>query len=417
MHDPQDDAAPNTDGQVAQAGDGDVLADNPYRKHAAAAPPPDLDAAAPRLRAAEEQRVNRKALVFIGAIVVLLFAMGALTWKRLHGGKDAPAPAREVARTATPAAPTLASHGPLELPAGDNPPMPFSSYPPVVEVLRDAAEPAAEPATVAADTGPSLMERRMAAANAATPGEGSAHAAQATSGTEAYAEAVRAAMGAAGAQPPQAPRRGPDVEDIAQARALGNPDALLVRGSYLRCVLETRIITDVPGFTSCLVTEPVYSINGRTLLLPKGSKILGSYGGGPTGERVSVIWDRITTPNGLDVAMSSPGVDNLGGAGHPGDYSAHWGGRIARALMISLLADAFKYAAAENGPESTTVVPGGVVVQSPYESATARTMERLANDALSHRRPPTVTLNQGEIVTVYVARDVDFSAVLPAARR
>ncbi|WP_457321840.1 TrbI/VirB10 family protein, partial [Stenotrophomonas sp. P5_B8] len=149
---------------------------------------------------------------------------------------------------------------------------------------------------------------------------------------------------------------------------------------------------------------------------PKGSKIYGAYGGGPTGERVEVIWDRITTPNGIDVAMSSPGIDQLGGAGHPGQYSAHWGSRIASALMISLIADAFKYAAAEHGPETTTVTGSGLAVQSPYESATARSMERLANEAMSQRRPPTVTINQGTVVSVYVAKDVDFSDVLPQRR-
>ncbi|MGK2911363.1 MAG: TrbI/VirB10 family protein, partial [Sphingobium sp.] len=51
----------------------------------------------------------------------------------------------------------------------------------------------------------------------------------------------------------------------------------------------------------------------------------------------------------------------------------------------------------------------------PYESATARTMERLANRALEQAmsRPPTVTINQGTVLNVYVAKDVDFSAVLP----
>ena len=212
-------------------------------------------------------------------------------------------------------------------------------------------------------------------------------------------------------------RRGPDVEDVSSATYIQSPDALLVRGTYLRCVLETRIITDLAGYTSCLLTEPVYSINGRNLLLPKGSKIYGAYGGGPMGKRVEVIWDRITTPNGIDVAMSSPGVDQLGGAGHPGQYSAHWGSRIASALMISLISDAFKYAAAEHGPETTTIANNGMTVQSPYESATARTMERLANEALSsNRRPPTVTINQGTIVNVYVAKDVDFTNVLHPRR-
>ena len=63
--------------------------------------------------------------------------------------------------------------------------------------------------------------------------------------------------------------------EASDARTIEHADALLVRGTYIRCILETRIVTDIPGFTSCVVTEPIYSINGRTLLLPKGSKVSG----------------------------------------------------------------------------------------------------------------------------------------------
>ncbi len=149
-------------------------------------------------------------------------------------------------------------------------------------------------------------------------------------------------------------------------------------------------------------------------MLPRGSKVQGSYNeGGLIGDRVAIVWDRITTPTGLDVNMKSPGVDAMGSAGNAGEYSAHWGQRIGSALLISLLSDAFKYAAAENGPPQSAIV-GGAILQNPYESTTARTMERLANVALDRNmtRPPTVTINQGTIVNVYVARDVDFSAVL-----
>jgi len=62
------------------------------------------------------------------------------------------------------------------------------------------------------------------------------------------------------------------------------------------------------------------------------------------------------------------------------------------------------------------VANNGMTIQSPYESATARTMERLANESLSQRRPPTVTINQGTIVNVYVAKDVDFTNVLNPRR-
>jgi len=245
-----------------------------------------------------------------------------------------------------------------------------------------------------------LLERRMLDAN----GE-----AGDSSGGPAAAGLMPGMAQAAGAGGAGAPADGPT-----SAQPLYKPSTLLLRGTYIRCVLQARVISDFPGYTSCIVTEPVYSVDGKRLLLPRGSKVQGAYGAdGIIGDRVAIVWDRITTPTGLDINMRSPGVDMLGSAGNAGHYSAHWGQRIASSLLISILADAFKYAAAENGPKETSIV-NGAVVQNPYESATARTMERMANLAMERNmsRPPTVTINQGTIVNVYVARDVDFSAVI-----
>jgi type IV secretion system protein VirB10 len=190
---------------------------------------------------------------------------------------------------------------------------------------------------------------------------------------------------------------------------------LLVRGTYIRCVLETKIITDLPGFTSCVVTEPVYSINGKTLLLPKGSKMLGSYDvEDPKFPRVSVIWDRITTPTGIDVSMQSPGVDNLGAAGHPGDLNSHWGSKLSSALLISLVSDAFKYFGEKEGPQSQSVTSGGQVITTPYESNTAKTVQKFADRVVERNlsRPATLTVNQGAVINVYVAKDVSFANVV-----
>lgn len=202
--------------------------------------------------------------------------------------------------------------------------------------------------------------------------------------------------------------------DRGSATLLRNAENLLLRGTYIRCVLETKIVTDIPGFTSCIVTEPVYSTNGKKLLLAKGSKVSGRYQQSEVdGPRIAVVWDRITTPNGYDVRIQSPGVDNLGGAGHIGDYKSHWPSRIGSALLISLISDTFKYAAAQYGPESTTTTSTSTT-QSPYDSATAKTIESAANNALARaaRRPATVTINQGTLLNIYTARDIDFSTVL-----
>ncbi|WP_407471829.1 TrbI/VirB10 family protein [Xanthomonas campestris pv. raphani] len=397
----------------------EALGSNPYYNRAQG-DAPNLDAAAPTLRSAEDQRLNRKALVFLAGIVALLILMGFLVLRKSRDDEQPPKKETQVARTATPTIPSLQS---------DPEPVQQTREPDAIDVLPALPSSAPQqvnyqpmPEAPERDRGPTLLERRMASTGMGSGGQNTGGDGGADQPPQPSDEMYRQLMSRASGGEPQPEssqsRRGPDVDDVSSASFINHPDALLVRGTYLRCVLETRIITDVPGFTSCLLTEPVYSINGRSLLLPKGSKIYGSYGGGPTGKRVSVIWDRITTPNGIDVAMSSPGVDQLGGAGHPGQYSAHWGSRITSALMISMLADIFKYAAAENGPETTTITGNGLAIQQPYESSTARTMERLAGEALNEnmRRPPTVTINQGVVVNVYVAKDVDFTAVLARRR-
>lgn len=385
-----------------------VAPQNPYQT-ARAAPDPDLDANAPYLRSADVQRLNRKALLFLAGIIVLMLLVvfwifsGGLSSR--DAGEVAQAPGEQVVIPAAPRdlpeLPPEAAPVPME---PDLPPLPV-----VDDTGPASASMMAMPSGLPGRQEPSLRERRMLDM-ASTFGEGGPDAA-APPQDGGMAEYAALMAGQAGPGP-ATPREAPD--GMTSAKPLYNPNTLLLRGTYIRCVLESRVITDVPGYTSCVVTEPVYSVNGKRLLLPRGSKVMGSYNSESIiGERAAIVWDRITTPTGMDVNMRSPGTDMLGAAGNPGHYSAHWAQRISSALLISMLSDAFKYAGAKHGPQETSIV-NGAVVQNPYESNTARTMERLANMALDRNmaRPPTVTINQGTIVNVYVARDVDFSAVM-----
>lgn len=409
---------PGSAGDPYEGGDGrpqpelgDVNAEtsNPYYANQQRAGAPDLDANAPQLKSNELQRLNRKALLFLTGIVLLLIVAAVWMFRSVTSGKDEVTKPKEE-KVVIPELPSNAGAPPM---AESVAPIEVQEYaddtsmPPLPTDPSPAYPPPSYDSTPQGPGEPTLMERRMM--NGGDTNSESASTDPQAAKKDAYMQAMLAGLPgnqAAGAAPQQ--------EAVSSAQYISRPDALLVRGTYIRCVLETRIVTDIPGFTSCVVTEPIYSINGRSLLLPKGSKISGKYNNaGAAGERVAVIWDRITTPNGIDVNMSSPGVDNLGGAGHPGSYNAHWGSRIASALMISLISDAFSYAAAENGPRTTTI-SNGSVVETPFESSTARTMERLANQALdkSINRPPTVTISQGSVVNVYVSEDVDFTGVL-----
>lgn len=361
-------------------------AQNAYSRQYSDTPAPDLDANVPRLASASAFRLNRRAMFMMASLTFVLVALAALIYNALGTRNAAPAVKREEAVT-VPDAPKVPppAHdaskrdtAPISLKAG-TPPLPDPRALPT-----EMAQPLNAPRI------PSLLERRLAEANKLT----------------------QATMPDQGAVPSRT-----EHADATSARPLNHSDTLMLRGTYIRCVLETRIVTDIPGFTSCVVTEPVYSFTGRKLLLPKGSKVLGKYSQEPNGPRVAVIWDRVITPTGIDVNMASPGVDNLGGAGHPGDYNAHWPSRIGAALMISLLSDAFKYEAAVHGPSQTTI-SNGVVTQTPFESNTAKTVQNIADQAVQRaaNRPATVTINQGTVLNVYVARDVDFSGVIARFR-
>lgn len=395
----------DTDAQAHLYADRDAGA-NPYYANQSSASAPDLDANAPLLKSNDLQRLNRKALLFLAGIIALLIVMTIWLVSSATSGDDEVVKPREetVVIPELPRDSTSAAEASRPIEVSEYTPPDVDAMPPLPVESNSQPAYVSEYSAPLSPREPTLRERRM---NNMGAGE------QVPSRQlDPY---VQAALAGFPGNPinPADEENVPTPTEASSAQFINNPDALLVRGTYVRCVLETRIITDVPGFTSCIVTEPIYSINGRRLLLPKGSKISGKYNTEPTGPRVSVIWDRITTPNGIDISMASPGVDNLGSAGHPGDYNAHWGSRITSALLISMISDAFKYAGAEYGPTNTTV-SNGIITQTPFESNTARTMERLANQALDRgaRRLATVTINQGTVVNIYVAKDVDFSGVL-----
>ena len=371
---------------------GNVGSNNAYSRQYGEASAPDLDAGAPQLRANEARQTNRRAMAMLAGMVALLVVAVLLIVNGMTHRRDAPAKAREETVNVPPA--------PSPIPAA--PVTQAAQLPAPIALAPKQATPVPPPlpTTPSRPSGPTLRERRMMTGDAAPSDPGSYS--QTLTGIQSAAQSHAARAGGLAA-----------LADVSNAQPLNSPDTLMLRGTFIRCVLQTRVVTDYPGFTSCAVTEPVYSVNGRRLLLPKGSKVLGKYDMEPTTNRVYVVWDRIVTPNGIDVSMASPGVDNLGGSGHPGYYNAHWPSRIGAALLISLLSDAFKYEAAVHGPRQTTI-SNGVVTQTPFESNTAQTMQNLANQAVqrSANRPATVTINQGTVVSIYVAKDVDFSGVV-----
>lgn len=212
--------------------------------------------------------------------------------------------------------------------------------------------------------------------------------------------------------------RGGSTKTIEARRLASDKDYLIPRGSSISCALDTRLVSDISGQTSCTVNANVYSMNGAYRLIPKGSRLTGTYkSGAGDNDRLAVIWDRILTPGGIDVAISDPGTDTLGGTGVPGDFDGHWGKKLTTAILVSLAGDVFKLGSVKYGPMTTITKTdaAGVITKEtkPYESILVDTMSKIPAQvaAKTLALPGTITVVQGQLVNVVTTRDIDFRQV------
>lgn len=180
---------------------------------------------------------------------------------------------------------------------------------------------------------------------------------------------------------------------------------LLPKGAFLDCVLETRIVSTVAGMVTCELDRNVYSDNGKVLLLERGSRLVGEYRNGIRhGEdRIFVLWDRVETPHGIVANLNSPGTDSLGGGGINGWVDGHFWQRFGGAILLSVIDSSL--AAAAN---STNNANTQVLVNSSSQAAQDMASEALKNTI---NIPPTLYVNQGTHINIFVTRDVDFRRV------
>lgn len=201
---------------------------------------------------------------------------------------------------------------------------------------------------------------------------------------------------------------------VAVAKRMPDQNLILPKGRQADCILTSRIVDEVPGFTSCVLAQNLYSDSGRVLLLERGSELTGEYGiTNQLGlERLFVTWTRCRTPGGIEVDLSSPGTDRVGTSGVPGHLDNRWGARIGAAFLISFVKD-ITVAIINNQTKDATAGGTSVNVQTAPGQNTLNASSALAEEVIKQtiKVRPRLTVNEGDRISIYVARDLDFSPV------
>jgi type IV secretion system protein VirB10 len=196
------------------------------------------------------------------------------------------------------------------------------------------------------------------------------------------------------------------------ASMLGNRSLTLPKGTAFTCALKTRVISANSGMVGCQVQRNVYSDDGRVLLIERGSHLDGEYriaSVRPGTVRIPVLWTRIRTPLGVTVELDSAATGPLGESGIDGHVDNRWGERIGAAMLLSLIDDSVKLVIQSQASSGHSDRQGDTVVLPATTANTSKLAEKVLDSTINI--PPLVYRNQGGIVGIYVARDVDFSSV------
>lgn len=129
---------------------------------------------------------------------------------------------------------------------------------------------------------------------------------------------------------------------VYNAHALQTPASpyQVMAGSVIAASLLTGLNSDLPGIVVAQVTENVFdTVTGRTLLIPQGSRLIGSYDSVVAfgQSRALLVWQRIILPNGSSIQIDNmPATDAAGYAGLTDKVDYHtW--RLLKGVALSTL--------------------------------------------------------------------------------
>ncbi len=198
-----------------------------------------------------------------------------------------------------------------------------------------------------------------------------------------------------------------DITSVA-AKRLPHPNMTVPAGEMIPATLETAINSELAGMVRAITTRDIFALSGDKLLIPKGSTLVGQFNTAITQgqSRVFVVWNRLQMTNGIIVTLNSPSADSIGRAGQAADYiDRHFFERFGSGALLSVLG-AYTATAGVSGQDEYNSM-------AQYRTNIAGSFQQAANQTLQQdmQTRPTLQVNQGASINVFVAHDLDFYRV------
>ena len=177
---------------------------------------------------------------------------------------------------------------------------------------------------------------------------------------------------------------------------------IIQAGTIISGALITGIRSDLPGEISAQITENVYdSLSGQALLIPQGSRLIGSYDSQVAfgQSRVLLVWTRMILPNGKSILLErQKGSDVAGYSGLEDDVDNHWSSLFKAAALSTLLSVGSQVAVGNNDNQLQQAIAQGAALG--FNQIGRQVIGRNLNIQ------PTLTIKSGFPVRVIVNQDL-----------
>lgn len=217
-----------------------------------------------------------------------------------------------------------------------------------------------------------------------------------------------------------------------KASRVGDMDSVVAQGKIIDAILETAINSDMQGYIRGVVSRDVYAESGKSVMIPKGSRLVGTYAAEVKRgqKRIMIAWNRIIRPDGIDIMVDSPGIDQIGRAGTEGFVDNKYFEVMSNAILLSAITYAVSYQAEQYTNQQqtqgqtqivrTTDPATGQITETttqPEKSIGQKSLydaqqnindaaKNIGKGALDER--PTITIDQGTRIKVFVRKDLLF---------
>lgn len=198
-----------------------------------------------------------------------------------------------------------------------------------------------------------------------------------------------------------------------------NRENVVAQGKIITGVLETAVDTELEGVARAIVSRDVYGEVGNKVLMPKGSRLYGSYQASNQrgAARVEIIWNRLIRPDGISIAINSNVSDQFGRAGIEGNIDNKVQETIANSFLSSVLAIAGVAAtdALTGGSNSTTTTDPSTGTSTVTQTAINQAVSDIASNITSSAQTavsglfntrPRITIPQGTRINIIVNSDI-----------